>query len=151
MKLNQSLDRGRVIMMKTLIFVTLSAVTLPPSVRAETPMNAEEFAAFTTNKTMLHAESGTPLGMARYLPGQRLIWTFSGNPCVEGTWTEVNGMICVSFGENYGDPADPDCWSYYQENDKLLGYFETRERSGFAVTLTEVSDPTGCLGDVPSS
>ena len=53
---------------------------LPGVVRAEGPIvSGEAFDAATRGRTFFYTRDGLPYGAEQYLPGQRVIWAFTGD------------------------------------------------------------------------
>lgn len=105
--------------------------------------DTERFDSYTQGRTIHFDWEGQPYGAERYLPGQRVIWSFLDGRCIEGEWYMQAGDICFI----YEDRPDAQCWSYQIDG---TGLSVTIERdAGPALTLTEQKRPRDemvCLG-----
>ncbi|WP_239320874.1 hypothetical protein [Epibacterium sp. Ofav1-8] len=122
------------------------ALALGMSLSSGAPLSAadtERFDSYTQGRTIHFDWQGQPYGAERYLPGQRVIWSFLDGRCIEGEWYMQAGDICFV----YEDRPDAQCWSYQIDDS---GLSVTIERgSGPALTLTEQKRPRDemvCLG-----
>ncbi|RVT87059.1 hypothetical protein DXV76_02935 [Rhodobacteraceae bacterium CCMM004] len=99
------------------LLVLLVFAALP--VRAETPLSAAEFEAFTTGKTLWYEAGGITYGVEEYLPGRRVRWSFLDDECKDGTWYEEAGYICFAYENGLG----PQCWQFFRDGDGLRARF----------------------------
>lgn len=98
------------------IFLTL--VFCPAMAMAETPMTAEEFEAFSENRTLVWALDGVDYGIERYAPGRRVIWSDLTGTCLSGHWEEAGDDICFHY--DY-DPDDiPTCWRFFRDGAEVV-------------------------------
>lgn len=110
---------------------------------AETPMNAEEFEAYVTGRTLTFHFEGQPYGVEQYLPQRRVLWSFIGDTCQEGVWYPRESMICFMYEAG----AEEQCWEFYRTGTGLRGVFIGPDGPG--TELYEVqssSTPMTCEG-----
>lgn len=86
----------------------------------EPPLTTEEFDALTAGTTFDTYDSGSIYGIEKFLPGRRSIWQ-DAERCMYGTWAQVRDQICFTYED---DPANPDCWTYFQTEDGIIGYLD---------------------------
>jgi hypothetical protein len=105
--------------------------------------DAEEFNSYTQGRTIHFSWEGQAYGAERYLPGQRVIWSFLDGRCVTGEWYMQSGDICFV----YEDRPEPQCWRF-DIGDNGLSVSIARDH-GSVLTLRErlsVRDEMVCLG-----
>lgn len=109
----------------------------------EAPLNAAEFEAYTTGKTLSYATPGRdPYGAEEYLPNRRVRWVFTGQECKEGEWYPSDELICFL----YDDSNTPQCWSFYLTPRGLRAQFENRPDSAPLYQIDESTEPLFCPG-----
>lgn len=126
------------------IFVALLCVSGVP-VRAEAPLTGPEFEALVEGKTLTFATDQAPYGVEYYAPDRRVIWSFIGGECVNGTWYEVatdTGTNICFFYEN--DP-EPQCWQVYEQEGSLRAVFMNRPGTTVLYEAVE-AEPLVCGG-----
>ena len=119
------------------VILGLSCVAAPLSAA-----DAEQFDSYTRGRTIHFDFLGQHYGAERYLPGQRVQWSFLDGRCVEGEWYAQGDEICFV----YEDRPEAQCWSYEIGSE---GLSVTITGDGPALTLTEQPDPPKdmvCLG-----
>ncbi|WP_420568029.1 hypothetical protein [Thalassovita sp.] len=109
---------------------------------AETPMNGDEFDAYTRDKTFYFAESGQPYGAEEYLPNRRVRWSFLDGRCKDGKWYEEAGQICFV----YEDRPDPQCWSFFDKPAGLIARFEGVTGGTILYETRQSEQPMMCMG-----
>ncbi len=88
---------------------------------AQTPMNGDEFDAYTRGKTLTFMESGQAYGIEQYLAGRRVTWAFDNGECQYGSWSEPEpGMICFIYE---GSDAGEQCWNFFETETGLRAKF----------------------------
>jgi len=108
---------------------------------AQEAMNAEEFDAYVTGRTITFRTATNPsYGVERYLPGRRVMWSAFDGICQFGVWFESKGDICFRYE---GDPEHK-CWTIYDEPDGLRGVFTTRPNSTVIFEVPDRDDPLIC-------
>ena len=110
----------------------LAALALAAPALAEdpSPLTAEEFDALTRGQVMDTWSGGTVYGVEKFLPGGKSIWE-DERGCMYGTWKQVGELICFTYED---DPANPDCWTYFDAGDGVLVLHDPR----FNANLTAV-------------
>lgn len=88
------------------VFLLISCATQS---LAETPMTADEFAAYAIGKTLTYSVDGQVYGAEQYLPNNQVIWAFKDDQCADGVWYEDAGLICFVYENN----SAPQCWNFY--------------------------------------
>lgn len=88
----------------------------PIAAGAGSALTAEEFDRYTRGRTLFYGFAGEPYGVERYLPGQRVIWSFLDGKCLEGHWYQVADQICFVYQDN---PA-PECWQFTLDDGGLV-------------------------------
>lgn len=109
---------------------------------AQEAMNAEEFEAYTTGKTLLYGVMGEVYGGEDYLPGRRVRWSFLDGQCQEGVWYEEGGEICFVYDH---DP-EPVCWLFFQTPTGLMAELTGGEGAQVLYETGEADQPLTCLG-----
>lgn len=126
--------------MRMLVLILLLVAGLP--VRAETPMSAEAFDAYTKGKTLFYGFEGQLYGVERYLDGQRVVWSFLDGECRDGYWYEAGGQICFV----YEDRPDPQCWSFAQAAGGLVARFENNPDATELYEAEDIGEEMICYG-----
>ncbi|WP_238547700.1 hypothetical protein [Meridianimarinicoccus roseus] len=108
----------------------------------QTPIGADEFAAFVTGRTLIFGTAAGPYGMEEYSEGRRVRWSFLDGDCVEGVWYPQDGAICFAYE---GRP-EPQCWHFYLQGGQLSA--NTVEQTGAPplYVIRESDAPMQCLG-----
>jgi len=123
-------------MRSLVLWLLLASPTL-----AQEAMNAEEFDAYVTGRTITFRTATNPsYGVERYLPGRRAMWSAFDGICQFGVWFESKGDICFRYE---GDPEHK-CWTIYDEPDGLRGVFTTRPNSTVIFEVPDRDDPLIC-------
>lgn len=78
------------------------------------PLTAAEFEAYALGKTLTYGVAGQVWGQEEYLPGHKVIWAFTDQPCEYGSWIEVQApdktpMVCFTYDQN----PQANCWQFY--------------------------------------
>lgn len=108
--------------------------------------DAQEFDSYTQGRTIHFDWNGAPYGAERYLPGQRVIWSFLDGRCVEGEWYGQNSANGPEICFIYEGRDVAQCWTYQITGE---GLSVSIDRDGPPLTLTERSSPQEemlCLG-----
>lgn len=126
--------------------IALIALLAPPLAAQETdlgvPMNAEEFDAYVTGRTLTYADNGTIYGTEEYRKDHKVIWAFTQAECREGYWYQLGEQICFV----YENPNDPQCWLFFKGKTGLQAQFMGL---GGGTPLSEVQQsagPMSCAG-----
>ena len=123
-------------MRNTLIWLLLAS----PAAGQER-MNAEEFDAYVTGRTITFRTATNPgYGVERYLPGRRVMWSAFDGTCQYGVWFESKGDICFRYK---GDPEHK-CWTIYDEPGGLRGVYTTEPNSTVIFEVPDRDDPLIC-------
>jgi len=108
---------------------------------AQDTMNAEEFDAYVTGKTITFRTALNPqFGVERYLPGRRVMWSTFDGTCMYGVWFESKGDICFRYD---GDPEHK-CWEIYDEPAGLRGVYTTNPNTTVIYEVPDREDPLIC-------
>ena len=126
--------------MKKLLLILLAFTALPAT--AEPLMSAEEFDAYTRDKTLYYGNSNTPYGAEIYLPNRRVRWSFLDGECRDGEWYEADGLICFT----YEDRPEPQCWSFEKGPRGLIARFENDPATTPLYEANESTQEMLCLG-----
>ena len=105
-------------------------------------MTADEFDAYTQNKTFYYGNQGQPYGAEEYLSDRRVIWTFLDGRCENGTWYQEGEQICFV----YESQPDPQCWSFRQSSNGLIAQFENDPQQTELHEVDTSYEPLMCLG-----
>lgn len=101
----------------------LSLILALPALAEDAPLSASEFDALTAGRTFNTYSDGSVYGIEKFLPGRRSIWE-DASGCKYGTWEQVGDQICFSYED---DPENPDCWTYYDSEEGIIGYYQGYE------------------------
>ncbi len=117
----------------------LLCLALATPAAAQNTMNAEEFGAHVTGRTItFRTELNPSFGIERYLEGRRVMWSTFDGICQYGVWFESKGDICFRYD---GDP-EPKCWTMYNEPGGMRGVYTTRPP---ATVIFEIPDRNDAL------
>jgi len=111
------------------------------------PMTLSEFQRETLGKTYVFVQNGLDYGAERYLPQNRVEWSFLDGHCIFGKYFEWQGKICFSYDE-YGRDADrpPQCWTFERGDQGLEARFYDPTRDTPVVQMLPTTDPLICPG-----
>lgn len=108
---------------------------------AQDAMNAAEFEAYVTGRTITFRTATNPAyGLERYLPGRRVMWSTFDGICKYGVWFESKGDICF----RYEDTPELQCWTIYDEPGGLRGVFTTHPNTTVIFEVPDRDDPLIC-------
>jgi len=127
--------------MKKLILSALLAATGFAAAASE-PLSAAEFERYVTGKTLYFGQGGQSYGVEEYLPDRQVRWSFLDGKCKEGFWYEEAGQICFV----YEDTPTPQCWSFFEDGDKLRAVFENDPSSTVLYEAGQNEEPMLCHG-----
>jgi hypothetical protein len=122
------------------LLILLLLVPLP--LRAQSPMSAEAFDAYTRGKTLFYGSGGEAYGVERYLDGRRVIWSFLDGDCKDGSWYPQGDMICFE----YEDGAGPQCWTFFESAGGLIARFENDSAATELYEAQDIGEEMLCLG-----
>lgn len=105
-------------------------------------MSADEFEAYTRDKTLFYAFEGEAYGVEQYLDDRRVIWSFLDGRCKEGTWYEEAGHICFV----YEDRLDAQCWKFSESPGGLVAQFKGEPGETELYEAQEGRDEMVCYG-----
>ncbi|WP_299851546.1 hypothetical protein [uncultured Roseovarius sp.] len=105
-------------------------------------MTADEFDAYTQNKTFYYGNQGKPYGAEEYLSDRRVIWTFLDGRCENGTWYQEGKQICFL----YESQSEPQCWSFRHSSNGLVAQFENNPDETELHEVETSHEPLICLG-----
>ncbi|WP_108816150.1 hypothetical protein [Loktanella sp. Alg231-35] len=119
----------------------LLALVVATPAAAQDQMNAEDFEAYVTDRTItFRTELSPEFGVERYLPGRRVMWSTFDGICQYGVWFESKGDICFRYE---GDPEHK-CWAIFDEPGGMRGVFTTRPNTTVIYEVPERDDPLIC-------
>jgi hypothetical protein len=124
-----------------LVFLT-SVMLFSNASAAEGPLSAEEFDAYTRNKTLFYGQNGQAYGAEIYLENRRVRWSFLDGECKEGEWYEQGEQICFVYEDN----PDPQCWTFRLGNGGLIARFEDLSGSTDLYEADDIGEEMICLG-----
>lgn len=126
--------------------IALAATLAVPALAAkvETPMTAEEFSAYATGKTLSYAQNGEVWGSEQYLPGQGVVWTFSGQECQYGKWYADADADAICFV--YDTDPTPQCWHFFREAKGLRAEFLDDPVNTNLSEVSQSETPLDCPG-----
>jgi hypothetical protein len=113
-----------------------------PAFGAQSPMSAEEFADYTTGKTLYFYSGGEAYGVEEYREGRRVTWSFLDGRCKDGVWYPQGDQICFVYEDN---PL-PQCWTFFRESGGLRAVFQGGESDTELYEAGESDAPMTCLG-----
>ncbi|WP_136439233.1 hypothetical protein [Pacificoceanicola onchidii] len=120
------------------LFLGLSPLT---AIAAES-MSGGDFERYVDGKTLYFGLAGKAYGAEEYLPNRQVRWSFLDGKCKDGYWYEEAGSICFV----YEDKPEPQCWSFFQEGDKLRAVFENDPTSTVLYEAQQDEEPMLCYG-----
>ena len=119
----------------------LICLALAGPAAAQDTMNAEEFDAYVTGRTITYRSAVNPeYGLERYLPGRRVMWTRLDGTCQHGVWYESKGNICFRYDH---DP-EPKCWAVFDEPGGMRSIFGNRPDGVEIFEIVDRDDPLIC-------
>ena len=119
----------------------VACLTLALPATAQERMDAEEFDAYVTGRTITFSTELNPsYGIERYLANRRVMWSTFDGICQYGVWFESKGDICFRYE---GDPEHK-CWAIYRTDEGMVGVFTTRPNTTIIYEMTERDDPLIC-------
>lgn len=125
----------------SLILRALSVAALPalalPAYAAE-PMDAAQFEAYVTGKTLTYSQGGQVFGIEEYLPGRKVRWQFTQDECQYGSWFQKEDLICFVYEYD----STEHCWTFWKEGD-VLHALSVNDAPG--AELSEVAQTTNGL------
>lgn len=110
-------------------------------------MTLERFQRETDGQTYLFIHDGITYGMERYLPRNRVEWSFLDGRCIFGKYFEWEGKICFSYDE-YGRDAErpPQCWTFERRDGVLMAQFYDPDRDHPPVEMRPTNQELSCPG-----
>jgi hypothetical protein len=124
------------------LILALSLTVAPAVFAGDGGMNADEFDAFTTGRTLNFAVEGQHYGIEEYLPGRRVRWSFLDGRCKDGTWWEEAGAICFAYE---GTP-EVQCWIMRARGAGLTAIFVSDPPDPTFYEAWETDEPLYCMG-----
>jgi hypothetical protein len=119
----------------------LICLILATPAAAQDTMNAQEFDAHVTGRTITYRTKSDPsFGVERYLPGRRVMWSTFDGICQYGVWFESKGDICFRYE---GDPEHK-CWTMHDDPGGLRGVYTTRLPATVIFEIIDREDPLIC-------
>ncbi|HQY43655.1 MAG TPA: hypothetical protein PK450_05685 [Paracoccaceae bacterium] len=116
----------------------------PIAAGAEGPIStAMAFDAATRGRTFYYTRDGQPYGAEQYLPGQRVVWAFTGDDCQRGYWFENAGAICFVYDDA---PDAPQCWTFRQTGAGLEGKVVGDNETSPLIARQSSPEPMACMG-----
>ncbi|WP_238705089.1 hypothetical protein [Parasedimentitalea marina] len=115
---------------------------LPASLTAGEPMSGEAFDRYTLGRTLYYGLDGNTYGVERYLPNQRVLWSFLDGRCETGRWYEDADQICFI----YEDRSEPQCWRFSLESQGLVAQFENNPQATELYEVEDLDEEMLCYG-----
>jgi hypothetical protein len=115
---------------------------LPAPLVAGEPMSGEAFDRYTQGRTLYYGLDGNTYGVERYLPDQRVLWSFLDGRCETGRWYEDAGQICFV----YEGRAEPQCWRFSLEQQGLVAQFENNPQATELYEVEDLDEEMLCYG-----
>jgi len=125
-----------------MIRAILALILVGTPAPAETPLDADAFAAAVTGRTLIYGTAAGPYGIEEYLPGRRVRWSFLDGDCVEGRWYPHGGAICFA----YDGRADPECWHFFRDAGRLGARPTDAPESAPLYVIADSPEPLVCRG-----
>lgn len=126
--------------MKQILAALLALASALPAVSQS--MNASEFEAYTTGKTLYYGQDGSAYGAEIYLQNRRVRWSFLDGECKEGYWYEQGPQICFV----YEDRTDPQCWIFNRQSTGLMATFVGDPGGSELYEAQDLGEEMLCLG-----
>ncbi|WP_394178026.1 hypothetical protein [Yoonia maritima] len=124
-------------MLKSLFILLM----LTGAANAQDRMDASTFEAHVEGRTVIYEYiANGNIGIERYLPGRRVMWSSKAGICQYGVWFESKGDICF----RYDDDPEPKCWTVYDEPGGIRGVYTTRPPFTVIRELPDRDDPLIC-------
>lgn len=119
----------------------LICLILASPIMAQDRMNAEEFDAHVTGRTITFRTANNPAyGIERYMEGRRVMWSSVEGICQYGVWFESKGDICF----RYDNDPEHKCWTIYDEPGGIRGVYTTRPPATVIYEIPDREDPLIC-------
>ena len=109
---------------------------------AQTPLNATEFEADVTGKTITYDYGDGLFGTEEYLIDRKVRWAFEGDLCIYGSWYQAGDEICFIY-EN--DPT-PACWLYFLDGGAIRGRYMGEGGGWEILESNRTAQPLPCAG-----
>ncbi len=90
----------------------IALISISPA-GAETNLNATQFEAMSTGKTLYFSKNGRPYGAEHFYKGRISKWRYSDGLCENGAWFHQSDMICF----NYENGLETQCWAFFKTDD----------------------------------
>lgn len=126
---------------RPLLLALLFALGSTPA-RAEDPMSAAEFEAYTTGRSLVFGFEGQAYGGEDYLPGRRVRWSFLDGRCQDGSWYQEGDAICFDYQGQDG----PVCWHFFATPGGLSADLLNAEPPQILYEIGEADEPLLCFG-----
>ena len=117
-------------------------VFLGNAAAAQPPLSGSEFDSYTRGKTLYYGNDGQVYGVERYLPNQRVVWSFLDGKCRDGIWYQQGEQICFI----YEDRLDPQCWVFTQSGGGLIAQFEGDPQATELYEADDIGEEMICYG-----
>ncbi len=121
---------------------TLGVILCGATATASDLMTAEEFDAYTRDKTFYYGNQGQPYGAEEYLNDRRVIWSYLDGQCEQGSWYEEGEQICFI----YEHKPEPQCWSFQHSTNGLIARFENDPTQIELYEVQKSYEPLICPG-----
>lgn len=131
-------------MMRAIPLAALLMAPLPAlALDGGRPMTGAEFDAYTLGQTLTFGVDGVPYGIEQYLPNQRVLWSFIGEECREGSWFEAAPQICFVYDD---EPGRLHCWTFYDTGNGLRARFGDDPEGTELIEVLRSPAPMMCEG-----
>lgn len=131
-------------MLRALTLAALLTAPLPAAaLDADQPMTAMEFDAYTRGLTLTFGVDGVPYGIEQFLPNRRVLWSFIGEECRDGTWYQAGPQICFVYDD---EPGREHCWTFFDTGNGLRARFGDDPEGTELVEVLRSPAPMMCKG-----
>jgi hypothetical protein len=124
------------------VLICLALLHMPQAALAQDALDAAAFEARTLGRTITYSYQGNAYGSEQYLPGNRVLWAFTGSACKAGRWFQKDAQICFL----YDTLPEPQCWTFHDDGGKLIARFQGDSIAAPLVSLQESPAPLTCGG-----
>lgn len=111
---------------------------------ADRPISPEEFERIVKGETLSYIGEEGEYGAEEYFGNRRVRWSNLDGNCTEGYWYADGANICFMYDD--AEVENPQCWSMFLRDDRLVAKFEGGVRDNLWVQTRKRSGPLYCQG-----